>query len=1001
MLLSQTAPIAVVRPKDLKRNNMKPHSLYSIGLGLLAFCLATIIPGLVRGADVRPEPRRELGILTGTVSNDATGAFLEGAEVKLGPNPGSVLTTRDGRFVIPSLPAGDYVLTVAYTGLDTKTVPVNVKAGGTSAYDIALTAEIYKLSTFVVEGEREGNALAITQQRNAANVKNVVSSDAFGNVADLNIGNFLQRLPGFSTEMSEGEIIRVQIRGTAANLNAISVDGTRTANGTSRTFERGADIDRISADFIETIEVTKAMTPDLDADSIGGSVNLKTKSALDRKGRRITYNFGQNYNPAQGTFRPLGNVGYSNLFLGGKLGVLITASYNESHKPRDYNAFHWEPSADLSRPAWFNANAFGQDQLRHQRAGAGVRLDYKLSDQTKIYFSTNVSMYEDQLNRRWARLASPAAASIVSATTDVTETRNHTFLHYQLLRNRDVATANFMAGGESSRWGGKLDFNVSYSWSEGGHDQLITPRTVAGTGFRQVREGNYIHLTQISGPDIMDWRNSVLNGFDLPEAESHDRISGAQINFRRPIPAVVPLQLKTGARFRDQTRDRDNTMRRFNYVGPNGVAGPVGAANDDNLERFYDPGYFYTTNDKGVVKNADIPPRFMNIWAVRDELHKSPELFREDFLVGTRDSIINDSTASESVAAAYVMGDMQLGRLGVVGGVRVEETRLDGEGYKREITAAERARRSAWVGTVTPEETVRRAVAEYGNQVTGSARYHDYFPSVHFKYRFAENLIARASFSTGIGRPNFSQIVPAITVDTDNLRVTANNPELRPQYSDNWDATLEYYFKPAGLLSAAIFQKKLTNFIYRRAGGVLAADNPFGDAYEGYTFTSDFNGGTAKIRGLEASYQQQFTNLPGLWRGLGAYANFTWLESSGEYRTPGESVTQSELPNFRPRSGNVGLSYIAYAWTIRVMANYSGPALATFANNPAERLYRPKAMPVDLNVAYTISPRLRLYVDVINVFDAARQDTYKFIPDRPDLTLLYTPVIKFGISGSF
>lgn len=975
----------------------------SCGLLVLLGAAALTCTHVVSAAEANPADGsvHQFGVIRGVVSNAATGTFLEGAEVTLHPGRISVLTTRDGRFVIPDVSPGDYVLITDYAGLDSKTIQVNVRANETLTHDLALTADIYKLSPFVVEGEREGNALAITQQRNAPNVKNVVSSDAFGNVADLNIGNFLQRLPGFSTEMSEGEIIRIRIRGTAANLNAVSVDGTRTANGTSRTFERGADIDRISADFIETIEVTKAMTPDMDGDSIGGSVNLKTKSALDRKGRRITYNFGQNYNPAQGTFRPLGSMGYSNLFMGGKLGVLVTGSYNESHKPRDYNAIHWENSTDLTRPAWFNANAFGQDQLRHQRTGAGFRVDYKLSDVTKLYFNTSLSLYEDQLNRRWARLASPAAASIVSASADVTETRNQTFLHYQLLRNRDVATANFMAGGESNRWGGKLDFNVSYSWSEGAHDQLITPRTVAGTGFRQELHGKYIRITQISGPDIMDWRNSVLNGFDIPESESSDRIAGAQINFIKPIRLAVPLNLKAGARFRDQTRDRDNTMRRYNYIGPNGVAGPIGAANDDNLERFYDPGYVYTTNDSGVIKNAGIPPRFMNIWAVRDELRSAPQLFREDLVVDTRDSVRNDVTASESVGAAYLMGDTRLGRLGIVGGVRVEETRLDGKGYKQEITAVERARRAAWVGAVTPDETVRRTLAEFANEVTGSARYRDYFPSIHFKYQFSDNLIARASFSTGIGRPNFSQIVPAMTVNTDNLTLTANNPSLRPQYSENYDATLEYYFKPAGMLSIAAFEKNLTNFIYRRSRGVLGVDNEFGDAYEGYTLTTDFNGGSAKIRGIEAAYQQQFTNLPGFWRGFGAYANFTWLESTGEYTTPGVPVTQAALPNFQPRSGNIGISYIAYGWTIRTLANYAGPMLATFADSPAQRLYRPKAMPVDLNVSYAVNSRLRMYVDVINVFDVARQDTYKYIPARSDLALVYTPIIKFGISGTF
>jgi TonB-dependent receptor len=945
------------------------------------------------------------GAITGTVSNGATGAYLEGAEVVLQPGNVSVLTARDGKFAFTRVPAGEYHLTVTYTGLDARTIPVKVTGDTASVNEVALTSEVYQLAPFVVESDREGNALAITQQRNAPNVKNVISSDAFGDVADLNLGNFLQRVPGFSTEISEGEVVRVQIRGTSADLNAVTVDGTRAANGSTRTFARGFEIDKIPIDFIDTVEITKAATPDMDADSIGGAVNLKTKSALDIKGRRITFQYGENYNWAQKTFRPAANAAYADHWLDGRLGVIFTASYNESDQPRDANGITWQSTKDLDAPAWFNADTFGSDKVSHTRGGASVRFDYKLGDATRLYFSTQYSYYADQLDRHWGRLSTPGAANILSISDRVVETKNQQFKFYQYFRNRDLITANFTLGGESEVWGGKLDFSANYSPSKGtDRDRTFPVRYVDGVGFREERslDNKFITLTQISGPDILDWRNSQFSYFQKWGNVSKDSILGAQVNYRKPLPFTIPVSIKTGARFRAETREQNINEHLYDYVGPNGVDGPHGPNDDDDLARFFDPNYDYRPNS-GQPKNGglNLDGQFFDLGKLNDALRDTPQYFKENLTTGTKDSIKDDTKVSEQVTAAYVMGDVQLGRLGIVGGVRLEDTRLTGHGYKQEVTPEEKARRASWVGPVTPEETVRRTEAEFNNPTERSGHYQNFFPSIHFKYRLAKGLIARASYSTGIGRPNFSSIVPSYTVNDDNQTVVANNPDLKPQYGRSYDATLEYYFEPAGLVSVAVFQKDLSDFIFRQSAGQLGPDNPFGAGYDGYMLTTDFNGGSARIRGLELNYQQQFTNLPGFWKGFGVFANFTWQETRGDYGKTGTVTTQNELPNFTPRGGNFGLTYIGYGWTVRALVNYTDDRLLAYSADPSQRQYLMAAAPVDFNVAYDVSQHFRVYVDVINAFNAGRQYQYKGTPNHRSDTWVYTPVVKFGVMANF
>ena len=961
----------------------------------LIAALAAWLPILAAALTAQPAAS---GSLSGVISNTATGQNLEGAEVSLAPGGRTTLARRDGRYEFAGVPPGNYVVTASYAGLEPASAGVSVASGGSASRDLGLTSAVYKLEKFVVEGEREGNALAITERRNAGNVKDVISSDAFGNVADLNLGNFLQRMPGISKEESEGEIYLIRIRGVDSNLNSVSIDGTRGANGTTRSLNRGFEIDKVPADFIETIEVTKASTPDMDADSIGGSVNLRTKSALDRKGRRATYNAGHSYNMDQKTFRPLFSLSYSDV-ISDKFGLLFTASYNESHKPRDRSNLLYEQTTATDRPVFFTASNWGQDQLKHKRQGLGARVDYRVSDATRIYVNATYSYYVDQLNRRQPTVSTATAANIFSVTNTVTETRNQTFTFNQNRRARDVETLNYTLGGENSRFlGGRLDFTANFSPSAGEERRFIPARAVTGVGFRFDRSQTHRHfiVQQVSGPDIYDPRNSTMTSLDLPEIYSRDEILGAQVNYRRAFATELPLSLKTGLRLRDQVRRRDQERNLYSYVGPNGVAGPVGATNDDDLGRFFDPGYNH------VAFNYPRGLQFMKLPELQDTLRNQPQLFRRNVATSVQDSIRLDSRAEETVTAAYVQAETRWGRLGVVTGVRMEDTRFSGQGFKQELTAAERTRRAAWVGTVTDEEQTRRSLAEYGNRTRAGGDYRNYFPSLHLKYSATRNLIGRLSYSTGIGRPNFGQIVPDMTVNNDNLTITSNNPDLRPQRSRNLDASLEYYFEPAGLLSLGAFDKRLKDFIYRAGvGRVDSTNNIFGQEYDGYLLTTDRNGGSARIRGLEFAYSQQFSHLPGFWRGFGAFANFTWLQSEGDYGTPGAARTGATLPLFTPRTGNVGVSYLAHGWTVRVKVNHMSDRLESYNADPSRRVYDKGSSPVDVNLAYAFSRRLSVYADVINVFNVGTNHQYTYIRDRATRNDLYTTVIKFGVSGNF
>ena len=233
--------------------------------------------------------------LTGTVTNAATGRALQGARVVADGAARETLTDSDGSYRLEGFAPGSASLSVSYTGLDVARVQVEL-AAGSNRRDVALTSGVYRMDQFVVAGEREGNAQAVTLQRLSNGVKNIVSTDAFGNLAQ-NPADLLVRLPGVEGDTVDGTIRYVRIRGLSQNLVSITMDGNRLADAASAGATREYQFQTVSADTVERLEVTKSPTPDMDGDSIGGAVNMVSKTGFDTKGRLVRISAELTYRP--------------------------------------------------------------------------------------------------------------------------------------------------------------------------------------------------------------------------------------------------------------------------------------------------------------------------------------------------------------------------------------------------------------------------------------------------------------------------------------------------------------------------------------------------------------------------------------------------------------------------------------------------------------------------------------------------------------------------------
>jgi len=976
---------------------------------LIAFCSISLLFSIHPAFGQAPA----LGTIRGVVSQSETGALLEGVEVSVLALGMRTLTNREGAFLFKSVPPGVHELRLLYTGMDPTNTTVAVRAGSAVEARVALGPGAQQLGAFVVATTRQGEAASITKQRNAANVVNVVAIDTFGDVADGNLGNFMVRLPGVAAEeTSNGDIIGIKIRGTPAELSSVNLDGVRVSNavsGFSPMGDRATMIDHVPAEFIKEVEVHKALIPSMPADAIGGATNLITKSALDFNESVLTYKLGSSYNTYRdslGNFKPTATLSYmSKVGRERPIGVTLSLSYSVTETPRD--------RVQVSRPdpdgRMGQARTLAEINTR-ERAGAGLKFEHRLDPNTLVAVKLNYAYYHYEGMREIAsasatgnRLAADYAvvsrsqieSGVVPRTTTnapagvapgfsdaYTELLNATWTNemgrvVRYARNYlgEVTAERKLPGDQ------KLNLQVSHnpSWFDADLPTLVTTltngtnTTAAGIGLAIDARANRSRplFIQTYGPSVAAGADvSRYTGvYSTGRGRTEEEVSNAQLDYTKNFAGNREAQLKAGLNWRQQHRYLYTTSKSWRVVGADRVAmrNPATGANDD-LQPFSDgTGY-------GLFNHEYTPRNKYDILAVERASVSNPEWFAPTTASFARPS---EREATEGVISAYLQGKYRVGKLGLLGGVRMEETDIEARGS---LTDAQRP-------TVT--------------QITRQSSYRDFFPSLHLNYEFRRNLIGRASFSTGFARPGLNSLYPVTTVVYDGSgadgRVTQNDPGLKPQQSKNYDLSLEWYYEPAGLLSVGFFRKDITDFIaqdIREIGS--GSNNGFDGLYSGFDYVTTTNGGKAKVQGFELNFMQQLVMLPAPFNRLRVFANLTDLETSGQYASGA-----AELAKFVPRTSNIGLSYQWRRFGFRIAQRYTSSYLDGYNVNEHQRTrFRPDEK-VDVSFTFQVRRQISVYFDVLNVFNKWPDQFAGRDSSRVTFSNIYGTKVNFGLNGRF
>ncbi|WP_026235923.1 TonB-dependent receptor [Echinicola pacifica] len=863
------------------------------------------------------------GAIKGKVK-DNQNLSLPGANVIILSLNKMAITDQSGEFVLMGIPEGLHDIQVSYLGYEMQTNQVQVKRGQTHETMFEMSPGLVEGAEFIVFGDRlKGQAKALNQQKNNQNITNIVSSDQIGRFPDANIGDALKRIPGITMQNDQGEARDIIIRGMAPQLNSVTLNGERipSAEGDNRRVQ----MDLIPSDMIQTIEVNKAVLPNMDADAIGGSVNLVTRKAPNAL--RISGTAATGLNLL--TEKPIwtGSVILGNRFLDDKLGAIVSASYNNHNFGSDNIEAVWYESDNGLALEEFEMRKYLVQRIRKS---VSLSLDYEVNANHSFIFSSMYNHRNDWENRFGMKVdeldeafddgnfeeISPNVFNTVGRVEYQTKGGIGSD-HVKNKRLEDQRVQNFTLGGDHIFNRLKMDWSATYAKAS---EKRPTERYI---GYRSGGQEVLVDIMDTEKPYAALLNHEDNFGLELDElveenGNTFDEDINAKMDFKLPYSNSGVLQF--GGRYRSKYKMRNNNYYEYSPVDEDAFGRTLGEVPNTDQS---DPN-FLAGSQYQIGNFAD--PEFLGSLDFYDEGQFEGELKTDEFIPG-------NYSANEAIYGAYMMADHQLTeKLSAIVGLRWEYTDI------------------SYTGNLFDMDN-----EEYIEDTAGDT-YHNVMPGVHLKYDLDPNSILRFAWTNTLARPNYYDLVPYAEYSASDEELATGNPNLVPTTSMNFDLMAEKYFDNVGLFSVGGFYKDIDKFIYYITD-LDYTDPVFGSNLE---YTRPENGGTASVYGLEASVQKQ------IWKGLGIYLNYTFTKSSTT-GIEGREESDLMLPGTAENMFNASLSYETKKLVLRASLNYASDYLDELGGEEFEDRYYDKQTFLDFNASYAFTPKWRVFLEGNNL----------------------------------
>lgn len=916
-----------------------------------AALLALAAPGLAQAQ-----------VLSGTVKDSSGEARFEGAIITIEELGRSVATDRFGVFRITNVPEGSYTITTDYVGTPSVSSSIDLPTEGANI-DIVIGEDVEYIDNIIVVGTRAAQAGAINQQRASNSIITVIDSDGLGNFPDTTVADSLQRAVGISIETDQGEGRYVSIRGISPDLISASINGVRTPSPEDR---RGVLLDGVPSDLLSGIEIQKSLTPDLDADTIGGVINLKTLSAFDRDGQFLSVKAQGRVNEITDNLSGKGTLTYTNTW-DDRLGLAVSANYQQlAIEAHNNEVGGWGED---------NGTFFINDDYEHrwydltrERFGLVGNLDFRATDNTTLYFRSLFNRYEDDEVRNKfeyrafddtfddafgngdedTELASPISStqSQVALNEVDAEVRKR-------LEIREIQT--YSLGGETTLDSWTFDYEVAYATAEEddsrNHDVTFRTEDIQEELGATATSPQFLLIDtstsetpRLSNQAIFD---RILNpaNFALDELEEEDTINedeevSARLNIARDsVMGDVPVTWKAGGKYRDREKIRD-----VNKI--------FSEADDVFASEFTDnqliPGW-RLPNPSPAFPDGDLTVALRNGGDSRLEVNDDDTFLESNF---------EDFTINEQILAAYAMGTFEIDNLTLIAGVRLEQTDVELQGN---IVAEEF------------EDENGNDVAAASTTFTLEDDYTNVLPSVNAKYDFSEKFIGRAAYYSAVVRPAFNEIAPSLFINDDRDGIEMGNTALEPLEADNFDLSFEFYPSELSLISISGFYKSIDNAIFpvefeigdAPAGVDLSRIPASILADPGAEVATFINVPDSEIFGVEFNVIQSLDVISPALDGFLFSGNLTLSDSEA-------TLPDGRVVPFLRQSDvvwNAALGYEKGPWDLRVSANYRGDTLDELLEEDLDRIQDDRLL-VEASAKYQINDQFQVYVEGKNLTDA-------------------------------
>jgi TonB-dependent receptor len=841
------------------------------------FSITLLLVGAL--AAISSATAQQNGSIIGVVKDAQTGDALPGANVILAGTSLGASTDVQGKYTIRNIPAGTYTLRAAYVGYKTRTMSVVIEKGATLQRDLTMEAVAIEGETVVITAQAAGQNEAINQQLSSNQITSVVSSARIQELPDANAAESVGRLPGVSVLRSGGEGNQIVIRGLQPKYNTVSVDGVRMTS--SNPNDRSVDLSMISPLSLEGIEVSKSVTPDVDADALGGSVNFRMREAKsEQPGLAYSFLVQGGYNGLSAAYNKYNNYRYvgsvDGRFFESSLGVFAQADIERRNlSSNEFGAAydHLGNSHVEYITNGLNLNDVARDR---QRENGTLVMDYRLPE-GKISFSNFFSTGATDIQNR---------GQFYNVASNL---QNYTLAYSNSTLN--LITNALTVEHEIPIFHATLRLSHAYSETKNPDDWTVGFQQ-APAGLSQFINKPNLYPTDIPGNAVVDPTQTFLGSIVSSSSFSRERALTASLDLETTVNVsdIVTSAIKFGGKYRYQTRSYVHdqyTGQGFGLTSAKLVDSLIAThfpstmqyANTTSLpvRPFLDPDFSY-----GGFLNGDytmsLPLNYGMVAEMAHFVRFSPQILSTPNLTYFHDSFNSTSLnydGNEGQSAFYLMATIQIGpQITLIPGVRYQDLR-------RTYTAPR--------GIQNTASALGGPYYNYDTTLTVENSY--WFPDVILRYKPLPWFDLRLSYSNTISYPDYNSIVPRIDVPIGNS-ISYNNYALSPTRSTNYDAYASFYDNSIGLLTAGVFLKRIDDLIYpwnfyvSDSGAIpyyppnLSATVPTG-AYNVSTFVND------RYRiddwGVELDWQTHFWYLPHPFDGLVLNVNYTHIFSKARY----------------------------------------------------------------------------------------------------------------------